>query len=193
MYEIEREEVTAYKSPEKYEAEATWVGRCLVHPMKCVARIVYQKRHGDLPRDIYVCHTCDVSGCILDEHHFLGTQADNMRDASKKGRLRRSDATKLKLRNLQLGRKRSAEAKMRMRLAATGRKASFTARVNMSAAQRGRVMRPESRAKLSAAIMGHVVSETTRQKISDSSEWIRMERIERRILESVERMRARAA
>jgi len=152
------------------ENEATWVGFCLVHPASVksnISRKVYQLRHGKLRSSkIFVCHTCDNGQCILDAHHFLGGQIANMQDAKKKGRLKRSEDTKIKLSRALIGRPKSAAAKKNMARAALGRKASLQARKNMSLAQKGRVMRPESRTKLSKAIMGHVVSTATRVKIS---------------------------
>lgn len=85
----------AKKSTEQYEAEASWVGACLVHSAsRGLARKLYQRRHGKLLSHIFVCHTCDNPQCILDAHHFPGTQLDNMKDASKKGRLLYSEARK---------------------------------------------------------------------------------------------------
>jgi hypothetical protein len=74
------------KAVNDYENEAAMINGCLVHPnVARVSRKVYMMRHGNLPSHIFVCHTCDNGKCILDAHHFIGTQTDNMQDAAKKG------------------------------------------------------------------------------------------------------------
>ena len=42
---------------------------------------------GPIPPDLWVLHHCDVPLCVRPDHLFLGTQSDNMLDASRKRRL----------------------------------------------------------------------------------------------------------
>jgi hypothetical protein len=85
--------VSRKKTVTDYETEATWVDKCLIHRTG-ISRKIYQLRHGKVEKGIEVCHTCDVGNCINDEHHFLGTHAENMRDAKDKGRMRHSEKYK---------------------------------------------------------------------------------------------------
>lgn len=49
-------------------------------------RLAWYLANGEIPKGMYVCHTCDVKACIRPDHLFLGTPSDNQQDAVKKGR-----------------------------------------------------------------------------------------------------------
>jgi len=50
-------------------------------------RVSYIEFVGDIPEGLFVLHKCDVRACCNPEHLWLGTQKDNMHDASLKGRI----------------------------------------------------------------------------------------------------------
>lgn len=56
----------------------------------CVSahRLAWEWEKGPIPEGMHLCHNCpggDNPSCVNPEHHFLGTCADNIHDAMKKG------------------------------------------------------------------------------------------------------------
>ncbi len=49
-------------------------------------RIAWELMFGPIPAGMFVCHRCDVRGCVRPDHLFLGTSIDNIRDMMRKGR-----------------------------------------------------------------------------------------------------------
>jgi len=45
----------------------------------------YQIYKGEVPKGLFVCHSCDRPSCVNPDHLWLGTNRDNQLDASKKG------------------------------------------------------------------------------------------------------------
>ena len=60
-------------------------------------RFAWGIAHGSIPIGLNVLHHCDVPPCVNDTHHFLGTQADNMKDAARKHRFTVPRTLKLSL------------------------------------------------------------------------------------------------
>lgn len=56
---------------------------CSLHVRGHIAS--YQVHKGDVPKGLYVYHSCDVKACINPTHLWLGTNKDNQLDASRKG------------------------------------------------------------------------------------------------------------
>jgi len=56
--------------------------------VKQLSRVLWERKHGPIPTGLYVLHSCDNTRCINEDHFFLGTHGDNMRDMTAKGRRR---------------------------------------------------------------------------------------------------------
>lgn len=54
-------------------------------------RLAYSMAFGDIQLGFVVRHRCDTKLCVNPEHLEVGTQAETVRDAATRGRLRRGD------------------------------------------------------------------------------------------------------
>ena len=60
-----------------------YAGDYIAYMSNRVAWFLHNKKQ---PGDFLVCHTCDNPPCCNPKHFFLGTSADNQKDATNKGR-----------------------------------------------------------------------------------------------------------
>lgn len=58
-------------------------------------RFSYEIHLGEIPKGMFVCHSCDTPHCVNPAHLFLGTNRDNVADKCAKGRQARGLAISL--------------------------------------------------------------------------------------------------
>jgi len=58
-------------------------------------RVSYQVFKGEIPENLFVCHTCDNPSCVNPDHLYLGTHQDNVNDKLDRRRQPRGEEIKL--------------------------------------------------------------------------------------------------
>jgi hypothetical protein len=56
-------------------------------------RMAWLLEYGEIPDGLHVCHHCDNPPCVKPTHLFVGTDGDNIRDASRKGHMKGNRVT----------------------------------------------------------------------------------------------------
>lgn len=144
-------------------------------------RVSYFITYSIDPGLLLVCHHCDERLCVRPDHLFVGTQKDNLSDASRKGRMPGnitpcSPETKQKISQTthgRPGRPQSLESKAKISAANKGKPATQLtpegrARLHSFGLSRdnSHLYTPEAREKIALALRGRKQSDT--QKLNTS-------------------------
>lgn len=95
-----------------WQGRRTWKGYgCIGSESNRAHRIYFQRFVGSIPSGMQVLHRCDVKHCVNPKHLYLGTHADNMKDASNRGQLHSPARRAALLENMVFARAKSAEVR----------------------------------------------------------------------------------
>lgn len=76
----------AYKDKDGYGILTTKIPKTRKNIIQKTHRLAYENVFGKIPDKQCVCHKCDNPSCCNPYHLFLGSSADNNKDARNKGR-----------------------------------------------------------------------------------------------------------
>lgn len=66
---------------------------------KSAHKFSYELHKGEVPRGLFVCHTCDVKQCVNPDHLYAGTHEDNNQDIVDRGRQAKNSGRVVKTRS----------------------------------------------------------------------------------------------
>jgi len=100
-------------------------------------RRIWRRLHGPITKGLFVCHTCDRPKCGRPKHLWLGTQKENLQDASRKGRMILSPEIRAKIGLAHRGLRHTTEARAKMSLHHRSHKHSAETKAKLSVISRG--------------------------------------------------------